>query len=123
MWDVSGKKSTRSLWPRYYQEGTVDAVIWVVDAASTDERWEESRKELEAQLRHPVLDKKPIYIILNKSDLDGAVDEEEAKKRLKIAQHSDKRKIFIKAVSAKSGKNVKEAMSELAKELKVELKH
>eukprot|EP01126_Amoeba_proteus_P041009 TRINITY_DN43_c0_g1_i2.p1 TRINITY_DN43_c0_g1~~TRINITY_DN43_c0_g1_i2.p1 ORF type:complete len:176 (-),score=40.15 TRINITY_DN43_c0_g1_i2:103-630(-) len=122
VWDVSGKKSTRSLWPRYYQEGSVDAVIWVVDACSTEERFEESRKELEAQLRQPVLDKKPIYVLVNKMDKEGAVDPEEVARKLKLAQHQDRRKIFVKGVSSKTGQNVKEAMAELAKELKVDLK-
>jgi hypothetical protein len=35
VWDVSGKKNVRSLWPTYYKEGGVDAILWVVDSTGT----------------------------------------------------------------------------------------
>jgi len=124
VWDVSGRKNTRSLWSRYYQEGGVDAILWVVDASSSDERLDESRKELDSQLRHPVLAKKPLYVLCNKSDVQGAKKPEDIFELFHLEAHKkDGRKVMIKGISAKTGMNVKEAMHELAKELKVELKH
>jgi len=98
--------------------------LWVVDASSSDERLDESRKELDSQLRHPVLAKKPLYVLCNKDDVAGAKKPEDIAELFHLEAHKkDGRKVMIKGISAKTGHNVKEAMHELAKELKVELKH
>lgn len=55
VWDVSGKESTRSLWKHYYSEGGTDAVIWVVDSASSDERLKESQQLLASAMMDPSL--------------------------------------------------------------------
>lgn len=111
----------RSLWPNYYKEGSVDAIIWVIDSADKD-RFDESRKELEAQLRHPVLAGKTLCILCNKQDEQGAMSPDEILKKCKLEGQTDKRTIICKGISAKTGAGIKEVMKELAKELKVELK-
>jgi len=116
------KKNVRSLWPKYYQEIGVDAILWVVDSTGTVEEIEESRKELETQLRQPQLNGKAIYILCNKQDINGAKKAEEIKTLFKTTNFDSNHKVFCRGISAKTGYNVKESMVELAKELKVELK-
>jgi len=122
VWDVSGKASVRSLWSSYYKQGGIDAIIWVVDA-SDKERIEESKKVLQQQLRDPELANKLLFVIANKSDVDGAIDAEELSKQLKLSQYEGKRPFQCVAISAKTGAGVKEAMALLAKETKVEIKN
>jgi hypothetical protein len=55
VWDVAGKEATRSLWKHYYEQGHTDAIIWVVDAADSEERLEESRNALQGALLDPHL--------------------------------------------------------------------
>lgn len=55
VWDVAGKEATRSLWKHYYAQGHTDAIIWVVDAADSEERLEESRNALTGALLDPNL--------------------------------------------------------------------
>jgi len=55
VWDVAGKESTRSLWKHYFQQGGTDAIIWVVDSASSDEKLAESQKCLSSAMMEPAL--------------------------------------------------------------------
>jgi GTPase SAR1 family protein len=124
VWDVSGKKSVRSLWSSYYggsKEVSVDAIIWVVDSASSQEELEESKRELEVQMKHPVLQGKTLCILFNKCDEAGARKMAELKEFFNVAQYN-KRNVLCFETSAKKGTNVKESMKQLAKSLKVEIK-
>jgi len=123
VWDVSGKASTRSLWPSYYKEGGIDAVIWVVDSACSEEALEESRKALETAMRAPELQGKILYVLANKQDMDGARKEEEISEALKLKQYDKKRELTVAEVSATTGDGIKEAMEDLAKRMKVHLKN
>jgi signal recognition particle receptor subunit beta len=55
VWDVAGRSATRSLWKHYFAEGSTDAVIWVVDSSSSDEKLEESKQALASVLMDPNL--------------------------------------------------------------------
>eukprot|EP01123_Difflugia_compressa_P005965 TRINITY_DN180_c0_g2_i1.p1 TRINITY_DN180_c0_g2~~TRINITY_DN180_c0_g2_i1.p1 ORF type:complete len:185 (-),score=53.49 TRINITY_DN180_c0_g2_i1:431-985(-) len=121
VWDVSGKASTRSLWPSYYKEGGIDAVVWVVDSSAPD-TLEESRKALETAMRAPELAGKILYVLANKQDVDGAVDVEHVRNALKLKQYQDKRELECVGVSAQTGQGLKEAMEDLAKRMKLHLK-
>lgn len=55
VWDVAGKESTRSLWKHYFQEGGTDAIIWVVDSASSEEKLAESKQCLASAMMDPAL--------------------------------------------------------------------
>lgn len=122
VWDVSGKASVRSLWSSYYKQGGIDAIIWVVDASDKD-RIEESKKVLQQQLRDPELANKLLFVVANKTDIDGALDADDIAKELKLSQYDGKRTYHIVGVSAKTGKGVKEAMALLSKETKLEIKN
>jgi len=122
VWDVSGNANTRSLWPSYYKDGGVDAVIWVVDSAS-ESSLEESRKALETAMRAPELQGKILYVLANKQDQDGALKPEEISQSLKLKQYQDKRELACVGVSASTGEGIKEAMDDLAKRMKAHLKN
>lgn len=121
VWDVSGKPTVRSLWSSYYKEGGIDAIIWVIDAADK-EKFEESKKVLQAQLRDPQLAGKMLFVVGNKSDLDGAASKEEIASVLKLSTQEGKRTCEVVVCSAKSGSGVKDAMNKLAKHVKEEVK-
>lgn len=55
VWDVAGRSSTRSLWKHYFAEGSTDAVIWVIDSSSSDDKLEESKQALASVLMDPNL--------------------------------------------------------------------
>lgn len=125
VWDVSGKKSVRSLWSNYYggsKEVSVDAIIWVVDSASSQEDLEESKRELEIQMKHPVLQGKTLCILFNKCDEPNARKMAELKEFFNVAQFTKRPPVICFETSAKKGTNVKESMKQLAKSLKVEIK-
>uniref|UniRef100_A0A6B2LL80 Uncharacterized protein n=1 Tax=Arcella intermedia TaxID=1963864 RepID=A0A6B2LL80_9EUKA len=122
VWDVSGKASTRSLWPSYYKEGGIDAIVWVIDATDPD-HFDEARKALETAMRAPELNGKILYVLANKQDVDGAADAETIKTALKLKQYQDKRDLEVALVSAETGQGLKEAMDDLAKKMKIHLKN
>jgi len=123
VWDVSGKASTRSLWPSYYKASPIDAVVWVVDAANPDSM-DESRKALESAMRAPELNGKILFVLANKQDLEGALDVEAVRTDLKLKNYKDKCcELEVVAVSAITGQGLKEAMKDLAKKMKIHLKN
>jgi len=121
VWDVSGKPSVRSLWSSYYKQGSIDAIIWVLDSADKD-RLEETKKTLHAQMRDPELTGKMLFVIANKQDLPGALNGDDVEKEFKLKQFEGKRAYFVVGCSAKDGNGVKDAMKVLAKQIKVEIK-
>uniref|UniRef100_H2ZKP5 ADP-ribosylation factor-like protein 13B n=1 Tax=Ciona savignyi TaxID=51511 RepID=H2ZKP5_CIOSA len=70
--DVGGGRSIRGVWKHYMAEA--HGVIFVVDA-SDEERMEEGREELALVLQHPFIAGKPILLLANKQDVDGAMNE------------------------------------------------
>lgn len=74
IYDCGGKKQFRELWEYYCQD--VDGLIYVIDASDPD-RLEESGIELINILRNPVLGKKPLLILANKTDKEGSLSPEE----------------------------------------------
>lgn len=76
-WDVGGAERVRPLW-RAYTRGA-DAVLFVVDASSGEERLEEARHELHALVRRQAAQsaalrrpRPPLLVLANKQDLPGA---------------------------------------------------
>ncbi|XP_050706629.1 ADP-ribosylation factor-like protein 4C [Eriocheir sinensis] len=76
-WDVGGDDRVRTLW-RAYTRGA-DAVLFVVDASSGEERLEEARHELHVLVRRQAAQsaalrrsRPPLLVLANKQDLPGA---------------------------------------------------
>ena len=80
-WDLGGQSSFRTLWHSYYE--SANAVVYIIDSADRD-RFEESRRELEALMRHTELSSKPFLIFANKQDLPNAASKQEIIKIFKL---------------------------------------
>ena len=70
IWDIGGQRSLRPFWRNYFEE--TDALFWVVDAASSPERLEQSWQELSRVLHTEKLLGVPLVLVSNKSDLPHA---------------------------------------------------
>ena len=67
IWDIGGQKSLRSFWRNYFEE--TDALFWVVDATSSEDRLKQSWEELYHVLHAEKLLGVPLVLIYNKCDL------------------------------------------------------
>eukprot|EP00177_Eucheuma_denticulatum_P006803 GFKZ01012370.1.p2 GENE.GFKZ01012370.1~~GFKZ01012370.1.p2 ORF type:complete len:192 (+),score=26.14 GFKZ01012370.1:421-996(+) len=85
-WDIGGLDKMRPLWRQYCREA--DAVIFVVDA-SDRERMKEAADELadlySSTSRKTHIDRdRPLLILANKQDKDGACRKREVAERLRV---------------------------------------
>uniref|UniRef100_A0A1B6DYH3 ADP-ribosylation factor-like protein 13B n=1 Tax=Clastoptera arizonana TaxID=38151 RepID=A0A1B6DYH3_9HEMI len=81
IYDLGGGPQIRHIWSHYY----VDAygVIYVIDA-SDQSRIEENKNALKDILEHDKMAGKPILILANKQDQDGALDELDIVEKLQV---------------------------------------
>ncbi|XP_076825527.1 uncharacterized protein LOC143471066 [Clavelina lepadiformis] len=70
--DLGGGRRIRDIWKNYLAE--IHAVIYVVDSSDV-ERAEESKNELTQLLSNPLVKEKPVLLLANKQDKDGAMGE------------------------------------------------
>ncbi|KAL3753061.1 hypothetical protein ACJRO7_000457 [Eucalyptus globulus] len=77
--DLGGSQIARRVWPDYYAKA--DAVVYVVDACDK-ERFEESKRELDALLSDEALAKVPFLVLGNKIDIPHAASEDELRYHL-----------------------------------------
>ena len=59
-----------------------------------------------------------MYVLANKQDSNGALKPEDISSKLNLSSYEGKRPYLVKGISAKDGTDIKEAMDELAKEIK-----
>ncbi|XP_033867995.3 ADP-ribosylation factor-like protein 13B isoform X2 [Acipenser ruthenus] len=72
IFDLGGGKRIRGIWKNYYSESY--GVIFVVDSSDV-ERLEETKETMSEVLRHPRISGKPVLVLANKQDRDGALAE------------------------------------------------
>ncbi|XP_012616425.1 ADP-ribosylation factor-like protein 13B isoform X2 [Microcebus murinus] len=72
IFDLGGGKRIRGIWKNYYAESY--GVIFVVDS-SDEERMEETKETMSEVLRHPRISGKPVLVLANKQDKEGALGE------------------------------------------------
>ncbi|CAM4421561.1 unnamed protein product [Eretmochelys imbricata] len=72
IFDLGGGKRIRGIWKNYYAEAY--GIIFVVDSSDT-ERMEETKEIVTEVLRHPRISGKPILVLANKQDREGALAE------------------------------------------------
>ncbi|XP_069061026.1 ADP-ribosylation factor-like protein 13B isoform X1 [Pleurodeles waltl] len=72
IFDLGGGKRIRGIWKNYYAESF--GVIFVVDSSDL-ERMEETKETMTEVLRHPRICGKPVLVLANKQDREGALAE------------------------------------------------
>nr|XP_033796404.1 ADP-ribosylation factor-like protein 13B isoform X2 [Geotrypetes seraphini] len=72
IFDLGGGKRIRGIWKNYYAESF--GVIFVVDSSDM-ERMEETKETMTEVLRHPRISGKPVLVLANKQDREGALAE------------------------------------------------
>ncbi|XP_019384211.1 PREDICTED: ADP-ribosylation factor-like protein 13B isoform X2 [Crocodylus porosus] len=72
IFDLGGGKRIRGIWKNYYAESY--GVIFVVDSSDV-ERMEETKETMIEVLRHPRISGKPVLVLANKQDREGALAE------------------------------------------------
>ncbi|XP_030060115.1 ADP-ribosylation factor-like protein 13B isoform X2 [Microcaecilia unicolor] len=72
IFDLGGGKRIRGIWKNYYAESF--GVIFVVDSSDM-ERMEETKETMSEVLRHPRISGKPVLVLANKQDREGALAE------------------------------------------------
>jgi len=81
--DLGGHETARKVWKDYLT--TVDAIIYLVDA-SDQERFRESKKELDGLLSSEAIAHVPFLVLGNKIDKPGAVPEDVLRQALGLTQ-------------------------------------
>lgn len=81
VFDVGGGAKIRSIWKNYYAESY--GIVFVVDASDTT-RLEESKKVLYETEMQPRVAGKPLLILGNKQDKEGALNENELHMQLEL---------------------------------------
>ena len=73
-YDLGGGKKIRDIWDQYYHD--IHAIIYVVDASldPQSDPWKETKDVFEQTTNHLVIHGKPLLIVGNKIDIDGAMD-------------------------------------------------
>uniref|UniRef100_A0A672IZF9 ADP-ribosylation factor-like protein 14 n=1 Tax=Salarias fasciatus TaxID=181472 RepID=A0A672IZF9_SALFA len=106
VWDVGGQGQMREHWPSFHANAS--AVVFVVDSAD-QERMKEARHELEATLGSEQLRGRPVVLVANKQDVNGALTVTEMKDKFNLKKLCTGRDWFIQPCSATTGFGVEEA--------------
>ncbi|XP_068104915.1 ADP-ribosylation factor-like protein 13B [Hyperolius riggenbachi] len=72
IFDLGGGKQIRGIWKNYYAESY--GVVFVIDSSDV-ERMEETKETVCEVLRHPRISGKPVLVLANKQDQEGAMAE------------------------------------------------
>ncbi|XP_037552588.1 ADP-ribosylation factor-like protein 13B isoform X2 [Nematolebias whitei] len=72
IFDLGGGKRIRGIWNNYYSES--HGVVFVVDSSDV-QRIQETRETMAEVLRHPRIAGKPVLVLANKQDQEGALAE------------------------------------------------
>ncbi|XP_046814792.1 ADP-ribosylation factor-like protein 13B isoform X1 [Vespa crabro] len=72
IYDLGGSIQIRSLWPKYYND--IHGLIYVVDASDIS-RLAENKVVFGELVAHESISGKPLLLLANKQDLNGAIDE------------------------------------------------
>ncbi|XP_024917892.1 ADP-ribosylation factor-like protein 13B isoform X3 [Cynoglossus semilaevis] len=72
IFDLGGGKRIRGIWKNYYSES--HGVVFVVDSSDI-QRLQETRETMAEVLQHPRIAGKPVLVLANKQDQEGALAE------------------------------------------------
>ncbi|XP_008332192.1 ADP-ribosylation factor-like protein 14 [Cynoglossus semilaevis] len=116
MWDVGGQGRMREHWPNFHQDA--GAVVFVVDSADM-ERLEEARRELEKTLKSDLLSGRPLMVLANKQDKNGALTATDIKDRFHLRKLCTGRDWYVQPCSGSTGFGVEEAFNRLVQMVKL----
>ncbi|XP_067010320.2 ADP-ribosylation factor-like protein 13B [Anabrus simplex] len=104
IYDLGGGSQIRGIWHRYFCD--VHGIIFVVDASDLL-RLEECRKVLESILTHEKLRGKPVLLLANKQDREGALDELDIVEKLDVERLVNEQRCptMVETCSATAAKN------------------
>lgn len=74
-YDLGGGKKIRSIWCEYFHD--VHAVLYAFDASLKGEELEDSIALFQSTMMNPLLAGKPLFILANKQDCEGALNAQE----------------------------------------------
>ncbi|KAH9869899.1 hypothetical protein J1614_006820 [Plenodomus biglobosus] len=117
IWDVGGQKTLRTYWKNYFEK--TDTLIWVVDATDR-ERMDDCRQELAGLLQEERLSGASLLVFKNKSDVPGAMGEDEVRERLRL-EAIKTHKWHIMPCSAMTGMNLQEGLEWVVQDAKARL--
>lgn len=109
--ELGGSEDIRKYWPRYYQ-GT-QAVVFVIDSASSDSILESSRSELHSALQHPQLTTLPFLILANHMDRPAARSVHEIRKYLELEPLALGKSWLLQPTSLDNMADVRESFCQL----------
>ncbi|KAH3965277.1 hypothetical protein HBH70_151740 [Parastagonospora nodorum] len=117
IWDVGGQKTLRTYWKNYFEK--TDTLIWVVDATDR-ERVDDCRHELAGLLQEERLSGASLLVFKNKSDVPGAMTEDEVREGLRL-EAIRTHKYHIITCSAMTGMNLQEGLEWVVQDAKARL--
>ncbi|KAF2026218.1 ADP-ribosylation factor [Paraphoma chrysanthemicola] len=117
IWDVGGQKTLRTYWKNYFEK--TDTLIWVVDATDR-ERIDDCRHELAGLLQEERLSGASLLVFKNKSDVPGAMTEDEVREGLRLDAIKT-HKWHIMTCSAMTGMNLQEGLEWVVQDAKARL--
>ncbi|XP_056148581.1 ADP-ribosylation factor-like protein 14 [Lampris incognitus] len=112
VWDVGGQRGMRRHWRSFYQDTA--AVAFVVDS-SDPRRLDEARRALERVLASDQLRGRPLLVLANKQDVDGALTVTELTERLKLRKVCAGRDWFVQPCSAATGFGLREGFERVTR--------
>jgi small GTP-binding protein len=111
VWDVGGAPKIRPLWKHYFQNS--QAVVFVVDSASSDEGLATAAQELVQLCASEDLEGLPLLVLANKQDLPAARSLEELTQALELGSLRN-RDWYVQACSGYTGDGLYEGLEWLA---------
>ncbi|XP_067109238.1 ADP-ribosylation factor-like protein 14 [Osmerus mordax] len=115
VWDVGGQRNMRPHWRSFHQDTA--GLVFVVDSSDRG-RLDEARRELEKTLRSELLRGRPVVILANKQDVDGAVTATEITELFNLKNMCSSRDWFVQPCSAVTGTGLQEGFQRVAHLLK-----
>lgn len=116
VWDVGGQKGMREHWKSFHHDAA--AVVFVVDSSDL-KRLEEARCELENTLRSEQLRGRPLMLIANKQDVNGALTATDIIDTFNMKKLCSGRGWFVHPCSASTGYGVEEAFKRVVQMAKL----
>lgn len=115
VWDVGGQRNMRHHWKSFHQDTA--GLVFVVDS-SDRRRLDEARRELEHTLRSELLRGRPVVVLANKQDVNGAATVTEITELFNLKKVCAHRDWFVQPCSAVTGTGLVEGFQRVAHLLK-----